>query len=135
MSVECRLHRTRRNTSPRNIMMAHQQQSIGDDFDTIAAERRVQQEWVQRLGQTAKQDLFGVIRFDSSATIRSLYSTEVRTLQTVCRCRCQDWTRLRLLLPTGQHRLDQSARFANFVSDTTFGGTVVFILRPLPTPS
>jgi len=57
--------------------------------------------------------------------LRPLLSTEIVTLQgPLCRCRCKDWSRIRLLLDENHAEMNMSARLEELISDTTFGGFV-----------
>jgi hypothetical protein len=57
--------------------------------------------------------------------IRSLLPQELETLRGPCHCTCQDWSKIRLLLPRNQVHKDQSGRLQQVVSRNTFSDLVV----------
>lgn len=99
------------------------------DFAACAAERAALLERSSRLFAVASA-LFCASETANVAAgvVRPLYATEIRLLQTICRCRSNDWSKIRLLLPQKNHDIDQSERLAHLVSDTAFHGVVVLVL-------
>jgi hypothetical protein len=114
------------------------------EFRAVALERQRQIEWCSRLWNLAAQQQCGVLRVACAEaegenqmnnasksmpnlSIRSLYRPEIEALIKSF-CTCQDWSQIRLVVPTEQHRLDQSARLGRLVTHNSFHGTVVLIL-------
>jgi hypothetical protein len=124
----------------------NKQQAV-QEFRAVELERQRQIEWCNRLWGLAAQQQCDVLRVAVEAvaeaegkhqsnssskntpnlSMRSLYRSEIEALVQSF-CTCQDWSRIRLVLSTEQHRLDQSAHLGRLVSHNTFHGTVVLIL-------
>jgi carbonic anhydrase/acetyltransferase-like protein (isoleucine patch superfamily) len=120
---------------------------VHKDFSECAVERATKIEWSSRLFRLAQQSsvgraavssahaVFGMNEETPPCILRPLLQTEITALQTVCRCRSNDWSKLRLLLLLQHHNstadgavAEQSEQLKVLVSDTTFDGTVVLIL-------
>jgi hypothetical protein len=60
--------------------------------------------------------------------LRHLLAPEIETLEIACRCSCDDWSKLRLLLQSDRLGFDQSALLKILISDNVFDGVVVLVL-------
>lgn len=103
--------------------------NLHQDFSDNATLRANQMEWSSQLSQLAvsnESDTVATYGIAAPCTLRPLLLTEIMTLQTTCRCRSSDWSKLRLLFHDGVQ--DQSERLEVLVSDSAFEGTVVLIL-------
>jgi hypothetical protein len=96
-----------------------------NDFTAIFLARDEQLRQLSRLMELASQEASHVIQVSETKALRSLTLSELETLQGECRCRCQDWSRIRVLLQADDAHIDQSAHFAQLVSDTRFDGIIV----------
>jgi ADP-glucose pyrophosphorylase len=61
--------------------------------------------------------------------LRSMYTTEINTLETICGCKSKDWTKIRFLQQQSgdDYIKDLSEHLPQLLSDTTFHDTVVLI--------
>jgi Domain of unknown function (DUF4954) len=128
------------------------------DFSTCATERSIQIEWSNRLFQLATQDtpikvdlpVSSTVHDDCNhnvqitttasflpCTLRPLYPIEIDTLETKCRCKCKDWTKIHLLHQNHDDENnnsivddDLSQQLSVLVSDTRLDGIVVLICVP-----
>lgn len=107
-----------------------------DDFSNSMKERQGRATACQQLYKLASTKMMCELTPELSSsfhpngaalTMRRLFENEVRTLSTVCRCRSQDWSKLRFVLPTEKQGVDQSSLLLRQVSDTFMEGTVVLI--------
>ena len=122
------------------------------DFSRCATERSIQIEWSNRLFKLAAQEgrpdapslievdvPFGVcgstiddpneVEIPSEkqpCILRSLYPTEISTLESMCGCKCRDWSAIRIL-QRSQEVNDLSLCLPTLISDTRLDGTVVLI--------
>ena len=99
---------------------------IHPDFELSIQERRKTAAFARHVNHLAAQSICGVLNVDTGLSMRGLYESEIKTLL-ACRCRSQDWTKHRLVIPTEQHRLDLSSVLQRLVTDTALEDTVVLI--------
>ena len=127
---------------------------IHPDFSRCSIERSIKIEWSNRLFELATQgdgqsdaapssshiDVDVPFRVNCEAvdccddipltpqpcTLRSLFPSEITTLESICRCKCNKWSALRIL-QRSQEVNDLSPILPTYVSDTRFDGTVVLI--------
>ena len=128
------------------------------DFARISNERSIKVEWSQRLFQLANQErliksqsssatsidvdvpfhVFDELNRDHfcttpspshQCTLRSLYPPEIAVLESICRCKCNDWSAVLVLqrLQDEEEVLDLSELLPTYITDTSFDGTVVLI--------
>lgn len=125
---------------------------IHPDFSRCSTERSIKIEWSNRLFELATQggpsdtpshiDIdvpILVLDVDSDepdieskvqpCTLRSLFPTETTTLESICGCKCSNWSTVRIL-QRSQEVNDLSQYLPKFISDTRFDGTVVMIYVP-----
>jgi hypothetical protein len=57
--------------------------------------------------------------------LRRLTSEEISTLRGTCRCQSRDWSKVHLLLPKKDERIDQSEALEILVSDNRFDGSII----------
>jgi hypothetical protein len=76
----------------------------------------------------ASQALNEVVPVNRGAVLRRLVAPEIETLQVACRCSCDDWSKIRLLLQSDRLRFNQSSLLKVLISDNVFDGVVVLVL-------
>ena len=104
-----------------------------EDFDASFLERQeriasCQQLWRLATTTTHKKTSVLLMPIDDTLSMRGLLESEIKTLETSCRCRSSDWSKLRLVLPTEKQDHDQSSVLRRHVSDTQLQDTVVLLL-------
>jgi hypothetical protein len=98
-------------------------------FIESVAERQKSLEKSTRLFRLASQAPNNeVVPVNHGTALRRLVAPEIETLQVVCRCSCDDWSKIHLLLQSDRLRFDQSALLKVLISDNNFDGVVVLVL-------
>jgi Domain of unknown function (DUF4954) len=95
-------------------------------FVESAQEREQQIEQAARLFAAAHQE----VDLEDGRVVRPLLPAELETLHVVCHCKCQDWSKLRLILSTEEFKNDQSSRLVQLVSHNVFADVVMIGLDP-----
>ena len=97
-------------------------------FIESVAERQKSLRESARLFRLASQAPNEVVSVNHRTVLRCLIAPEIETLQVACRCSCDDWSKIRLLLQSDRLRFDQSALLKVLISDNVFDGVVVLVL-------
>lgn len=96
-------------------------------FVDSAQERKQQIEQTARLFAAAAADQD--IPLEDGRVVRPLLPSELDTLRGACNCKCQDWSKLRLILTAAECKNDQSSLMEQLISHNTFAD---FVLIGLP---